>query len=247
MYSKAAPFFLRHLGAVLLCFMLISCGGNSYKDIERHVLEPTSPYERTIYLSAADDSIKNTLLKKNSEYNRILFLNEANGSEFTLNITAEAKNIQTQETKPRLFGKLYTTTVPVEYTLNYRLTRGLLSVTNGHVTEILESQHSVFPKLETTLLLTQEQEKKFIQKMMLDVLTHIHKEPWQGTISGQKDPLHVKIIAAPHHGFTTGDRFTVKGTPSAILELSTFEKNNAILRLVSGALPTTGRTIIPLP
>ncbi len=95
-------------------------------------------------------------------------------------------------------------------------------------------------------------QEKFARQIAQALRPIIQAQPWSLPVISQLDAEHVMINAGPETGLFPGARLQTVQEPAADLTVAVFETNargeqNAVLRLVKGALPAPGRALTPAP
>lgn len=242
---------------LLLSVVVFSgCSSSPKMQTPADILEPQAEllgYKRSLQIISEDQNLKDSFRELISSFTpEIILLSEDSFTEFRLILSKKVERVKSLETKPRLLGYLQKDKTPVHYKILYTLqkTSGH-TLAEGEIEEFTETDLSVYPRLSYKTEISTEQRDRIASKVIQEIRQNISSTAWSAEIIGQKDPFHVTMSGDKRLGLNIGDRFVTKTQPTSTLELVLFETTansgeRPVLRLVSGPLPTTGKSLAPI-
>lgn len=240
----------------LFLFLLTGCATHAHKESAQGVLNPVSEqigYKRSLQIITDDQHLKSAFKKALlKEATFFAPMPENSFSEFRLIVSSRISRVQSLETKPKLFGYIQKDSTPVDVVYTYALEKNTgHTLTNGTLNIITEAKTSIYPQLKRTTEVSSDELEKMVKTIIKDAKKSAQSTPWSSEVIAQKDTKHIVMSGSEDLGLNIGDLFITKTQPTSKLEIVLFEKNVAglkqpILRLISGPLPTTGKSLAPV-
>ena len=240
---------------ILVAFFALSGCVTTQNPQTKDILNPLSSekgYKRSIQFVTNDPEISAIFQTTAARmFPGLVVFPEGSYSEFRLVLSKNVERVKSLETKPRLFGLIQKDETPVNYKLNYSLQKASAHVLDGGTVEQLtETKAAVYPRLAYRTEIERDKLEVIATQVLKNISKSIGATPWSAEIIGQTDPFNVTMSGNSALGIKIGDRFITKTQPISELELVMFEKTaggeeRPVLRLLSGPLPTTGRSLAP--
>lgn len=253
--GKFTKFSLSMAPFIFSGILLSSCAQKA-PTAPKDILEPTpieSGYKRSLQIITDDADLASSFNYIISEFTpEIVTFSDDSFTEFRLILSKKIERVKSLETKPRLLGYIQKDQTPVHYKLVYSLqkTSGH-TLAEGEIEEFTETEAVVYPNLSYKTDIDAEKRDRIVSKVLNEIRKSMATTAWSAEIIGQKDPFHVTMSGDSSLGLNIGDRFITKTQPISTLELAMFEptgddNNRPVLRLLSGPLPTTGKSLAPI-
>lgn len=150
---------------------------------------------------------------------------------------------------PQVFGRLTPAPESSNVVVSYQLTSiGGTVLDKGEAVGVGLPKLKLYPggKAKPDTMAYQDA----IEQILPRIAPHIKVQSWRTPVVAVVDTQHILIAAGQNSGLKVGSLLQTEALPEAMLEVATFERmptgtERAVLRLISGTLPSVGKTLIP--
>lgn len=260
-HNQALPTRLSRQICVCACMAVTvvgvtACGTYYNQDGQRpsaalHTENQNFMFKRTVFVDSMNADLQTQVETAFYKHPLLLQVSDPAFAEFHISLQERDSSSNVLSPSFRLMGKLNKDKYPVSTTFIYTLSSQNNSIQKtGEILGVGEAQTHIVPSLVRQNEQSPEMLADVAKQLVEVVVENAGNTPWQATVVGQKDLYHITISAGATVGIQLGDVFETTEDPPARLQVVMFEESpagdsRAVLRVIDGFLPTTGRTVVP--
>lgn len=213
---------------------------------------PAPEYRHVISFVTDHFALRQALKDAFSENPNFSVTHQDDFSQLRLIVQAKPVTEHSLQNAPRMFGILNKQEYQPSLALQYQLLTADGTVLSEGDTVAVGNPGETFTLNEREIYADPQMIADAVNQLTRMVNTNAVKLDWRARVIGQPNVDHVAIDAGAPAGINLGDKFKTETYPRGFLEVVSFldstggHKNRAVLRLVKGELPSTGRNLIPI-